>query len=123
MALAQAGDDLASRFAPGQGEDGGVDRFTGPVACGLVGEGALQGSGNLLGRPLPLKHRQDNAPVDAVYIEHGRRTDGALTCHASLLGDKRAIGLIARGVGLKLATDGRSRACSVRAMVPTLSSC
>ena len=43
-------------------------------------------------------------------LEFVRRACGALTRHASLLGEMRAVGLIARGVAPKLAADGRSRA-------------
>ena len=48
-ALTQTGNELAAQLSPWQGIDGGVDRFVRHVACRLIGEGALEGSGNLLG--------------------------------------------------------------------------
>jgi hypothetical protein len=65
-ALAQAGDKLAAQFTARQGVDGRVDGFVGHVATRLVGEDPLEGTRDLLGRPLPVQQGQHQAPGEAV---------------------------------------------------------
>lgn len=67
--VAKAGDELSAQLAAGLGVDGRVDRLVGHVALGFVGEYALEGSGSLLRRPLPLQQRTHDTPLHTSYVE------------------------------------------------------
>src|SRR5258708_26461924 len=54
-AVAQTGDELATQLTAWLGIDGGVDGFVRNLLAGVVGPHALQGTGDLLRRPLPLQ--------------------------------------------------------------------
>jgi hypothetical protein len=58
--------------APRLGVDGRVDRLVADVALGFVGKHALEGSGDLLGRPLPVEQREHDGPADVLQVELGR---------------------------------------------------
>jgi len=80
-APAQAGDELAAKLAARLRIDGGVDGLVGHVALGLIGEHALEGTRDLLRRPLPLQQHHHHTPGNALHVELARRARG----HASPL--------------------------------------
>lgn len=73
---------------------------------GLAGEGPLERTGNLLGRPLPVEQRHHHAPAQIIGVELGGRSSDALTCLAGRLRAMRAVGQTDRRIARQLATDG-----------------
>ena len=72
-AMAQTGDELLAQLSARLRVDGRVDGLVRDVAVGVVGEHALERSGNLLRRPLPVQHRAHHAPAHAVEGKLGGR--------------------------------------------------
>jgi len=110
VAAAQAGHQLASQLASRLRVDGVVDGFVGHVALGLVGEDALQGTRDLLGRPAPIQQGQHDLPAHALHVELAWRARGLATPLAADLSRVRGVRQLAQRVALQLPADRRRRA-------------
>ena len=71
-ALAQTGNELAAQFTPGLRVEGGLDRFVEQVAFAVMGEDALAGTADLLGRPPPFLTTYPKNPQFAGFLLCGR---------------------------------------------------
>jgi hypothetical protein len=76
----------------------------------LVGKHPLEGTGDLLGRPLPVQQGAPQAPGLAVHVQHGRRACSASARVARLLRHMGAADPAKVCIARKLTVDGGRRA-------------
>lgn len=105
--VAQAGHELLAQLSPRLRLDGRVDGLVRDVPLRFVGEHALERSGYLLRRPLPVQQCAHRAPAHTVEVELACRPGGHPPARATQLRGVRAVRQGLERVALELTRDRR----------------